>query len=107
MALPSVPDEVSIPTTVQATIYAYNSFKSQTDESPFVTASGVTVFDGALACPSKYPFGTKVSIEGKNYTCVDRMAQRYRNGNNFDIWMESYEEAIKWGVKDSIVLVYP
>ena len=30
-----------------------------------VTASGSHAFDGAAACPRKYPFGTRFMIEGK------------------------------------------
>jgi len=39
------------------------------------TASGMTWEDGvdwACACPSEWPFGTTVTLEGKTWTCKDR-----------------------------------
>jgi hypothetical protein len=39
-------------------------------------ASGITVFEGAAACSSDMPFGTKFTIEGdptgRTYECLDR-----------------------------------
>jgi len=76
---------------------AYNSEVGQTDADPLIMASNKKVYAGAIACPSKYAFGTKIKVAGQIYTCRDRMAQRFRDGEYFDIWMESETAADNWG----------
>lgn len=63
-------------------------------------ASTKEVYEGAMACPSKYELGTKIKVNGKTYTCEDRMAKRFRDGEYFDIYMASQDEAIKFGRKE-------
>lgn len=75
---------------------AYTSDPAETDDTPFITASGARTRDGIIACPAKYEFGTKVEINGERYTCEDRMNPRY-DGEHFDIWMQTKAEAFKWG----------
>jgi hypothetical protein len=82
-----------------ATITAYNSEVGQTDSDPFITASNVHVYDGLIACPVKYAFGTKVEYAGRVYTCDDRMNERYRTQNRFDIWFASHAAADDFGTK--------
>jgi 3D (Asp-Asp-Asp) domain-containing protein len=84
---------------ITATIYAYNSLPEQTDEDPTITASGKIAYEGSIACPSRYEFGTRVEYAGKFYTCEDRMNKRYRDGNYFDIWMADSVDAVNFGVK--------
>ena len=61
-------------------------------------ASGKKVYEGAIACPSGYEFGDKIEIEGLGtYVCQDRMAKRFRNGNYFDVYMDSVIEAKEFG----------
>lgn len=91
---------------VMATVYSYNSLPEQTDDTPFIMASGERVYDGALACPSYLTFGTNVLIEGRLYTCEDRMHTKYRTGNNFDIWMPLEEDSKEWGVKRTLVRIF-
>ncbi|MFO0752965.1 MAG: hypothetical protein U0411_06535 [Thermodesulfovibrionales bacterium] len=77
---------------------AYNPVPAQTGPLPFLMASGKYVYEKALACPEKYTFGTKIHIDGLGvYICEDRMAQRFRNKENFDILMFSVDEAKKFG----------
>lgn len=78
---------------------AYSADESQTDSDPLTMASGKKVYQGAIACPSKYEFGTKIVVNGREYTCEDRMNARYRDKEYFDILMSSYEEAIQFGRK--------
>jgi 3D (Asp-Asp-Asp) domain-containing protein len=91
--------------TLNAKVYAFSSTETQTDGNPIRMASGKDVYDGAVACPSRYAFGTHVEIAGKVYTCEDRMAPKYRDGNNFDVWMPSYEKAREWGVQNLTVKI--
>lgn len=86
--------------TVVATITAYTSSVNETDDTPFETASGAQTGEGVIACPPKYDFGTQVLIEGRQYTCKDRMNRRYHNQERFDIWVETKDEAFDWGVRE-------
>lgn len=76
---------------------AYNADVNQTDADPNTMANGETVYVGAIA-NNCLPFGTKVEIDGKQYTVADRMNKRY-NCDHFDIFMETYDDAIKFGRK--------
>lgn len=91
--------------TITAIVYAYNSKVDQTDGDPYTMASGNRVYDGAVACPTRLPFGTRVEFAGKVYTCEDRMSKRYRDGNYFDIWMETKDEAVEWGKQQGLMNV--
>lgn len=93
---------------VEATVTAYTSSPDETDDTPFITASGATTRRGIVACPSKYPFGTRLEIEGKEYDCQDRMNRRYRDDERFDVWVPTKSEARKWGKKElEITVLYP
>lgn len=88
-------------------VTGYSSTPDQTDSSPDIMASGKKVYDGAIACPRKYEFGTKVEISGKLYTCEDRMALKHDGANpKFDIWYSSRELAKNHGVQKVRVIVY-
>jgi 3D (Asp-Asp-Asp) domain-containing protein len=80
---------------VLATITAYSSEPEQTDDTPFVTASGKRVRKGIAACPRDIPFGTEIEIDGEVYICEDRMSQKY--DGRFDVWMKTEEEAWEFG----------
>ncbi len=93
--------------TFDAEVTAYTSTEEETDDTPFLTASGDTVGPGTIACPSRLKFGTIIQIENRFFKCNDRMNARYRHTNHFDIWVESKAEAIAWGrktVQVSIIL---
>ena len=83
--------------SVLAIVTAYSSREVETDSTPYLTAHLTPVRKGIAACPRKIPFHTEVIIAGQIYTCEDRMAQRYRNGNYFDIWKSTTEEAYEFG----------
>lgn len=78
---------------------AYNSLKSQTDSSPWVTASGTRCRWGVVAC-NFLPIGTKLKIEGfgkKIFVVEDRMAKRFKH--RLDVWFPKYKDAVKFGKK--------
>lgn len=89
-----------------AWITAYSSTPEQTDDTPFITASGSTVRDGIVAT-NLLPFGTKVKFPelfgDKVFIVEDRMHQRKMN--NFDIWMSSTEAARKFGITFARIIV--
>lgn len=82
--------------TVQ--VSGYNSEVGQTDDSPFITASGTHVRDGIVAS-NMFPFGTVIKIPSlygdKIFVVEDRMNSRYHN--NVDIWFVSHADALKLG----------
>ena len=81
--------------TVTAT--AYNSLASQTDSTPWITASGTKCRTGVIAA-NFLPFGTKVMIEGfgeQIFVVEDRMNRRYNK--RIDIWFYSYKQAVQFG----------
>jgi 3D (Asp-Asp-Asp) domain-containing protein len=90
---------------IVAVVTAYTSSVDETDENPFETASGSRTRRGVLACPKKYEFGTKIVIDGRQYTCEDRMNRRYRDKECFDIWVETKSEAFNWGRRELKVKV--
>ncbi|MCR4284041.1 MAG: 3D domain-containing protein [Parcubacteria group bacterium] len=86
--------------TGEAEVTAYSSTPDQTDNDPFIMASGKHVYDGAIAA-NFLPFGTKVrfpEIYGdKIFTVEDRMHRRF--SERMDIWMETRREAEVFGIK--------
>lgn len=81
-------------------VTAYSSTKGQTDDSPFIMASGKHVHDGAIAA-NFLPMGTHVrfpEIYGdKEFVVEDRMHRRF--SDRVDIWMETEHEARKFGLQ--------
>lgn len=90
---------------VAAVVTAYTSSPDETWGDPFETASGARTGEGVIACPPKYPFGTQIVIEGRQYVCEDRMNRRYWNEERFDVWVETKHEAYQWGVRELLVKV--
>lgn len=85
---------------IKVSMTAYSSTPGQTDSTPFITANGSHVRDGIVAA-NFLPFGTKVKIPevfgDKVFSVEDRMNARYYY--KIDVWMPTYEEAKKFGVK--------
>lgn len=92
---------------IKVIVTAYSSTPDQTDDSPFITASGKYVRDGIIA-NNMLPFGTKVRIPGlygdKVFIVEDRMNKR-KSDYHFDIWMESRPLAVNFGVKTAEIEV--
>jgi 3D (Asp-Asp-Asp) domain-containing protein len=88
--------------TINVVITAYSSTPDQTDDTPFITASGKHVADGIIA-NNMLPFGTQVKIPelfgDKIFTVQDRMNKRMSN-YQFDVWMPDRASALKFGVKE-------
>lgn len=79
-------------------VTAYSSDIEQTDDTPFITASGSYVRNG-IAAANFLPFGTQFrlpSIFGSQiFTVEDRMHPRFEK--RVDIWFETKEEAKTFG----------
>lgn len=69
------------------------------------TASGTYVKEGrTVACPKSMPFGTVVEIEGFGKRICEDRGGAITNGK-LDIYMESLDEALKFGRRDLEVKV--
>lgn len=94
------------PKTLLVTVTAYSSTPDQTDDSPFIMASGNRVYDGAIAA-NFLPMGTKVILPelygGKVFTVEDRTHRRF--SDRVDIWMETEEEALQFGIRQVAVKI--
>jgi 3D (Asp-Asp-Asp) domain-containing protein len=81
-------------------ITAYSSTVGQTDDTPFIMASGNHVYNGAVAA-NFLPLGTLVKFPelhgNKIFTVEDRMNKRF--GDRIDIWFEAKTEAKSFGLK--------
>lgn len=86
--------------TLFVTVTAYSSTPDQTDDSPFIMASGNRVYDGAIAA-NFLPVGTKVMLPelyGKKvFTVEDKTHRRF--SDRVDIWMQTREEALQFGIR--------
>jgi 3D (Asp-Asp-Asp) domain-containing protein len=97
------------PTTrkiMSVTLTAYSSTPDQTDDTPFIAASGAHVYDGMIAA-NFLPFGTKVQIPklfgDKIFTVDDRMNRRFTD--RVDIWFPDRESAIQFGIKTAEIII--
>ena len=98
-------EPVMLGVSYQAEISAYTASEDETDSRPWEMASGATVYDGALACPARLAFGTRVVVEGRMYVCEDRMNGRYRDSDHFDILMGSKAEAFAFGRQSLEIII--
>ena len=93
-------------------ITAYSSSVDETDNDPWITASGDSVHDGVIAY-NKLPFGTKVWFPRlfgrRDFIVDDRMARRDPTDkhDHADIWMSSKERALIFGVKIADMVIAP
>lgn len=63
-----------------------------------ITASGThATANRTVAAPSTFAFGTELVIGGKTYVVEDRGGAI--QGNRIDIYMDSHQEALNWGVR--------
>ncbi|MEK9155451.1 MAG: hypothetical protein AAB839_02265 [Patescibacteria group bacterium] len=93
--------------TMRVTATAYNSLPEQTDDTPFITASGTHVRPGVIAA-NFLPMGTLVKIPeyfgDQIFVVEDRMNPRY--DQRIDIWMEHKADARQFGVRTIAIEVY-
>ncbi len=90
---------------IKMVITAYSSDVWQTDDTPFITASGKKVENGIVA-NNLLPFGTRIRIpeiyKEKVFIVEDRMHPS-KGKYHLDIWFPSYEQAKSFGVKKATV----
>jgi len=103
---PTGPD-MKVTGKVNAVLTAYSSTVWETDETPYVTASGSWVREGIVA-NNYFPFGTKIRIPElygeRIFTIEDRMSWKKSN-NHFDVWFPSNWQAKNFGSKYTYIEV--
>ncbi len=96
------------PETYRVWVTAYSSVPEETDDTPFITASGYNVRDGIIAA-NFLPFGTLVMIPDifgdKVFTVLDRMHRRKEGF--IDIWMPTKEDALNFGIHNTDIVIVP
>jgi len=92
---------------VKVVVTAYSSTVYQTDDTPFITASGKLVEDGIVA-NNMFPFGTVIKIPeiygDKIFVVEDRMNSR-KGYYHIDVWFEDYDQAKEFGSKTTYIEV--
>lgn len=92
--------------TMRVFVTGYSSTPEQTDNTPFITASGKFVREGIVAT-NLLPLGTKIKIPefygSKVFVVEDRMNPR--NDQHVDIWFQSYWEAKYFGIQRTSIVV--
>lgn len=80
---------------------AYSPSVEETDDTPFITASGSVVREGIIA-NNLLPFGTKVRFPklfpNRIFVVEDRMHWRL-GGNNVDLFFFSKKDALNFGAR--------
>ena len=91
---------IGITKVYETFVTGYSSSVDETDDTPFITASGEKVRDGIIAA-NFLPFGTKVRIPdifgNKIFVVKDRMASKH--ADKVDIWFATKELAKSFGRK--------
>ena len=94
------------PSKFTVEITAYSSTPDQTDDTPFITASGTHVRDGVVAA-NFLKIGTKIKIPelygSKVFVVEDRMASRYFH--RVDIWFANTAQARKFGIQEAEIVI--
>jgi len=87
-------------------VTGYSSDPLETDDTPFITASGTFVREGVIAA-NFLPFGTKIRIPSlfgdEIFVVEDRMNPRKKF--QIDVWFPTKEEAINFGVHKTYIEV--
>ena len=98
------------PIAVLVEITAYNPVMGQTDETPFIMASGKAVYQGAVALSRDLErdlglkFGDTIEIDGfGQFMFEDRMNRRWKR--RVDILLFCPEKAQKFGIRKSFLRV--
>lgn len=79
-------------------VTAYSSTPDQTDDTPFITASGAFVRDG-IAAANFLPFGTKIRLPEAFGEKIFIVEDRMKRNNLLDLWFPTRQEAWAFGVQ--------
>ena len=85
--------------TITVKTTAYTLYENETPSSTM--ANGQEVYVGAVAY-NDVPLGSKIEIDGNMYTVCDRVG----SDGVVDIYMNSYNEAVQYGVQYKEIKIY-
>jgi len=92
--------------THEVWLTAYSSAPEETDDTPFITATGSHVRDGIVAT-NFLPFGTRMRIPDvfgdKIFVVDDRMHPR--KTDYVDVWMPTKQDALNIGRRRTVIVV--
>ena len=95
-------------TDVPAKVTAYTVSYESCGKIDGITASGKRVTDGMIAAPSSVPFGTVISIDGKDLVVEDRggaIVIQKDGTYNIDYYVSTRKKAIEYGVKYTTIRI--
>lgn len=95
------------PYTMEVEVTHYCPCQQCNGNSLAMSASGKSLAVGMVAMSTKYPFGTRISINGKIYTVEDRGGAEFNDIHRVDIFVNSHEEALRLGRYKTTATVYP
>ena len=95
------------PYTMEVEVTHYCPCQQCNGNSLAMSASGKPLAVGMVAMSTKYPFGTRISINGKIYTVEDRGGAEFNDIHRADIFVNSHEEALRLGRYKTTATVYP
>ena len=76
--------------------------------SPGITASGYKIRQGdkLIAAPEAFLFGTRMYIPGYGHSSIKDRGGSIK-GNRLDVYFSTHEEALQWGRRKLLVIVFP
>jgi 3D (Asp-Asp-Asp) domain-containing protein len=86
---------------IKMIVTGYSSTPDQTDETPYITASGTYVREGLVA-NNLFPFGTKIKIPeifGPKIFIVEDRLNPKKSYYHIDVWFTTKQEALNFGKK--------
>lgn len=87
-------------------VYNVSAYTPHENGGNRVTASGELAVEGRTIAADCLPMGTRVIINGHEYTVCDRFGGGYTN--RIDIFMEDYDRAIEFGRQQlTCHVIYP
>ena len=98
---------------IRAIVTAYAPYDNKSgmcnDGTPDTTATNTKPKRGTIAAdPKRIPYGTKLYIPEYGYGIVEDTGGALRKDKDnirIDVYMDTYEEAIKWGKKEMIIYI--
>jgi len=94
------------------TVTAYAPLDNQSgicaDSDPTSTSTGTYPQMGTVAVnPDRFPYGTEFYIPGYGEgTALDTGGAVRQDSSKIDVFMETYEQAMEWGVQELEVIIY-
>jgi len=98
---------------IEAIVTGYAPFDNQSgmcaDNNPSVTSTGKMPSSRfAAADPTRLPYGTKVKVPGYGVVEIQDTGGALRGDKEnirIDLFFDTYDEALRWGIKEKVVQI--